>query len=63
MTAAAGNVSMLSPEITLYDASGNPLAHAATPAAWSDNVTASLPAIVPGPARRDRRDRSDERLF
>ena len=48
VTAAAGNVSMLSPQVTLYDDAGNLLAQASNPAAWSDNVTASLPALVPG---------------
>jgi hypothetical protein len=48
VTAAAANVSMLSPQVSLYDAAGNLLAQASNPAAWSDNVTASLPAIVPG---------------
>ena len=48
VTAAAANVSMLSPQVSLYDAAGNLLAQASNPAAWSDNVTASLPALVPG---------------
>ncbi len=48
VTAAAGNVSMLSPQVTLYDDAGNLLAQASDPAAWSNNVTASLPALVPG---------------
>jgi hypothetical protein len=48
VSAAAANVSMLSPQVSLYDAAGNLLAQASNPTAWSDNVTASLPAIVPG---------------
>lgn len=48
VTAAASNVSMLSPKVSLYDAAGSLLAQASNPAAWSDNVTASLPALVPG---------------
>jgi hypothetical protein len=48
VTAAAANVSMLSPQVALYDAAGDLLAQASNPAAWSDNVTARLPALVPG---------------
>jgi hypothetical protein len=48
VTAAAGNISMLSPQVSLYNASGTLLAQASNPSAWSDNVTASLPALVPG---------------
>jgi hypothetical protein len=48
ITAAAANISMLSPRVSLYDASGTLLAQADNPNAWSDNVTASLPAVVPG---------------
>ena len=48
VTAAAGNMSMLSPAVTLYDAAGNPLAQAANPSAWSDNVTATAHGVVPG---------------
>src|SRR5208283_3198345 len=45
---AAGNISMLSPQLSVYNASGTLLAHASNPSAWSDNVTASIPAVVPG---------------
>jgi len=48
VTAAAGNISMLSPQISIYNASGTLLAQASNPSTWSDNVTASLPAVVPG---------------
>ena len=48
VTAAAGNISMLSPAVILYDAAGNPLAQAANPSAWSDNVTATAHGVVPG---------------
>ena len=48
VTAAASNISMLSPQISLYNASGTLLAQASNPSAWSDNVTASIPAVVPG---------------
>jgi len=48
VTVAAGNISMLSPEVTLYDAAGNQLAQAANPSAWSDNVTATVQGVVPG---------------
>ena len=48
MTAAASNISMLSPQVSIYNASGTLLAQASNPSAWSDNVTASVPAVVPG---------------
>ncbi len=48
VTAAAGNISMLSPQVSIYNASGTLLAQASNPSAWSDNVTASVPAVVPG---------------
>lgn len=48
VTVAAGNISMLSPEVTLYDAAGNQLAQAANPTTWSDNVTATAHGVVPG---------------
>ena len=48
VTAAAGNISMLSPQVSVYNASGTLLAHASSPTAWSDNVTATVAAVVPG---------------
>jgi hypothetical protein len=48
VTAAASNISMLSPEVSLYDASGALLSQSSNPSAWSDNVTASVPAVTPG---------------
>ncbi len=48
VTAAAGNISMLSPQVSVYNASGTLLAHASNPSAWSDNVTATIPSVVPG---------------
>ncbi len=48
VTAAASNISMLSPQISIYNASGTLLAQTSNPSAWSDNVTASVPAVVPG---------------
>jgi Matrixin len=48
VTAAASNISMLSPQVSIYNASGTLLAQASNPSAWSDNVTASVPAVVPG---------------
>ena len=48
VTAAASNISMLSPQVSIYNASGTLLAQASNPSAWSDNVTASIPAVVPG---------------
>ena len=48
VTAAASNISMLSPQVSIYNASGALLSRANNPSAWSDNVTASIPAVVPG---------------
>ena len=48
VTAAAGNISMLSPQVSIYNSSGTLLARASNPSAWSDNVTATVPAVVPG---------------
>jgi len=48
VTAAAANISMLSPQVSIYDAAGKLLAQAGNPAAWSDNVTATAQGVVPG---------------
>jgi hypothetical protein len=48
VTGAASDISMLSPEVSLYDASGSLLAQSSNPAAWSDNVIASVPTVTPG---------------
>jgi len=48
VTAGAANVSLLSPEVTVYDASMTPLAKASAPSAWSNNATATVSSIVPG---------------
>jgi hypothetical protein len=48
VTAAASNTSMLSPAVSVYDASGKLLDQASNPAAWSDNVTASVAGVVAG---------------
>ena len=48
VTAAAANISMLSPQISVYTTSGTLLAQASNPSAWSDNVTATIPSVVPG---------------
>jgi hypothetical protein len=48
VTAGASGISMLSPQVTLMNASGSVLAQAANPSAWSDNVMATIPAVVPG---------------
>ncbi|WP_406699484.1 matrixin family metalloprotease [Singulisphaera sp. Ch08] len=48
VTAAAGNVSLLSPKISLYDGAGNLLGAAANPSAWSNNVSVTTAQIVPG---------------
>ena len=42
VTAAAGNISMLSPQVSIYNSSGTLLARASNPSAWSDNVTATF---------------------
>ncbi len=48
ITAAAGNVSLLSPKLSVYDSSGNLLGAAANPSAWSNNVSVNTAQIVPG---------------
>ena len=48
VTAAAANVSMLSPSVSVFDASGKLLAEASNAAAWSDNVTATVAGVAPG---------------
>jgi hypothetical protein len=48
VTAAAGNVSLLSPQVTILDAAGRILDVQGNPGAWSDNVTAQTSQIVPG---------------
>ncbi|SIN74463.1 Matrixin [Singulisphaera sp. GP187] len=48
VTAAAGNVSLLSPKLSVFDASGNLLGAAANPSAWSNNVSVNTAQLVPG---------------
>lgn len=48
VTAGASNVSMLSPEVSVYDASMNLLAKAGDPSAWANDATAAVSSIVPG---------------
>lgn len=48
ITAAAANVSMLSPKLSLYDGSGNLVVQASNSAAWSDNVTVTASNVSPG---------------
>lgn len=48
VTAGAANVSMLSPEVSVYDASMNLLARAGDPSSWSSDATAAVSSIVPG---------------
>jgi hypothetical protein len=48
VTAAASNQSMLSPSVSILDASGKLLAQASNPAAWSDDATATVPQLTPG---------------
>jgi Matrixin len=47
VSADAGDVSMLSPAVTIYNASGKAIASASDPSAWSDDVTAQA-GVVPG---------------
>ena len=48
VTVSAANISMLSPEVSIYDATGKLLGQAANPSAWSDEVTAVAPGISAG---------------
>src|SRR6185312_9425798 len=48
VSAIAAGVSMLSPKITLLDASGNVLGTASNPSAWNDNVSTTFGNVVPG---------------
>jgi hypothetical protein len=48
VTAAAAGISMFSPSVNVYDSTGKLLADAATPASWSDNVTATVATVVAG---------------
>jgi hypothetical protein len=48
VTAAASNMSMLSPSVSVFDATGNLLAQGSNPAAWSDDATATVPLVTPG---------------
>lgn len=48
VTAAAAGVSMLSPALSVFDASGKLLARASNPAAWSNNVTVTVAGMAPG---------------
>lgn len=48
VSAVASGVSMLSPKITLLDASGNVLGTAAKPSAWADTVSTSFGSVTPG---------------
>jgi len=48
VTAGAASVSLLSPEVSVYDASMNLLARAGDPSAWSNDATATVSSIVPG---------------
>jgi hypothetical protein len=48
VTAAASNISLLSPQVSVYSATGQMLDVAKYPAAWGDNVTAQVSQIVPG---------------
>jgi hypothetical protein len=46
--ALAGGSSLLSPRVSVYDASGRLLDSQGNPSAWSDNITASASGVVPG---------------
>jgi hypothetical protein len=47
-TALAANVSLLSPEVTLYDTSGHVLDREGNPSAYGENVSAQVGTITPG---------------
>lgn len=48
VTAGAAGVSLLSPAVSIYDASMNLLSRAGDPSAWSNDATASVASVVPG---------------
>ena len=48
VTAGASNISMLSPSVSVFDASGKLLAQAGNPSKWSDNATATVANVVAG---------------
>jgi predicted Zn-dependent protease len=48
ITAAASNVSLLSPKLSLFDASGTLLDTAANSSAWGNTVTVNTSQVVPG---------------
>jgi predicted Zn-dependent protease len=48
VTAAASNISLLSPQVSVLSASGQALDVEGNPNAWGDNVTAQVSQIVPG---------------
>jgi hypothetical protein len=48
VTATAGNISLLSPQVTILDSTGKPLDVQGNPNAWGDNITAQTSQIVPG---------------
>ena len=48
VTAAAGNISLLSPQVSILSAAGQALDVEGNPNAWGDNVTAQVSQIVPG---------------
>ena len=48
VTAAAANISLLSPQVSVSSASGQVLDVEGNPNAWGDNVTAQVSQIVPG---------------
>jgi hypothetical protein len=48
VTAAAADVSMLSPKISLYDGSGAVIGSQSNPSSWGDNVSAQASQVTPG---------------
>jgi hypothetical protein len=48
VTAVAADVSLLSPEVTVYDASGHVLDRDGNPSAYGDNVSAGVDQVTPG---------------
>jgi len=48
VTAAAGGLSLLSPKVSLYDATGRLIDTGANPSAWGDNVSVGAGGVTPG---------------
>lgn len=48
VAAVAAGISLLSPKVTILDASGREISTGSNPSAWGGNVTAYAPGVVPG---------------